>query len=155
MNQLEQNIAEHVKPEFEKLGYLLVDVEYKKEGKDFFLRLFMDKNGGVTIEDCVRASEEISEKLDEWDLISGAYFLDVSSPGAERPIKNEEDLQTTLNNGIYVKTYQQIGSEKEWTGVLTAYDEDTVTIEYKDKARKKTITIDRDKIATIRKAVLL
>ncbi|MFC3900577.1 ribosome maturation factor RimP [Aliicoccus persicus] len=155
MNQIEQNIADHVKPEFETLGYLLVDVEYKKEGKDFFLRLFIDKNGGVTIEDCVRASEAISEKLDEWDLISGAYFLDVSSPGAERPIKTEEDLQTTLNNGIYVKTYQQIGSEKEWTGVLTGYDEDTVTIEYKDKARKKTITIDRDKIATIRKAVLL
>lgn len=155
MNQIEQNIADHVKPEFETLGYLLVDVEYKKEGKDFFLRLFIDKNGGVTIEDCVRASEAIIEKLDEWDLISGAYFLDVSSPGAERPIKTEEDLQTTLNNGIYVKTYQQIGSEKEWTGVLTGYDEDTVTIEYKDKARKKTITIDRDKIATIRKAVLL
>ena len=155
MNQIEQNIADHVKPEFETLGYLLVDVEYKKEGKDFFLRLFIDKNGGVTIEDCVRASEAISEKLDEWDLISGAYFLDVSSPGAERPIKTEEDLQTTLNNGIYVKTYQQIGSEKEWIGVLTGYDEDTVTIEYKDKARKKTITIDRDKIATIRKAVLL
>lgn len=155
MNQIEQNIVDHVKPEFETLGYLLVDVEYKKEGKDFFLRLFIDKNGGVTIEDCVRASEAISEKLDEWDLISGAYFLDVSSPGAERPIKTEEDLQTTLNNGIYVKTYQQIGSEKEWTGVLTGYDEDTVTIEYKDKARKKTITIDRDKIATIRKAVLL
>ena len=155
MNQIEQNIVDHVKPEFETLGYLLVDVENKKEGKDFFLRLFIDKNGGVTIEDCVRASEAISEKLDEWDLISGAYFLDVSSPGAERPIKTEEDLQTTLNNGIYVKTYQQIGSEKEWTGVLTGYDEDTVTIEYKDKARKKTITIDRDKIATIRKAVLL
>ncbi|HJE19649.1 MAG TPA: ribosome maturation factor RimP [Aliicoccus persicus] len=155
MNQIEQNIVDHVKPEFETLGYLLVDVEYKKEGKDFFLRLFIDKNGGVTIEDCVRASEAISEKLDEWDLISGAYFLDVSSPGAERPIKTEEDLQTTLNNGIYVKTYQQIGSEKEWIGVLTGYDEDTVTIEYKDKARKKTITIDRDKIATIRKAVLL
>lgn len=138
-----------------ELGYYLIDVEYKKEGKDFFLRLFIDKNGGVTIEDCVRASEEISEKLDEWDLISGAYFLDVSSPGAERPIKTEDDLKTTLNNGIYVKTYQQIGNEKEWTGVLLEYDEQTVTIEYKDKTRKKTIMIDRDKIATIRKAVLL
>lgn len=155
MNQIEQNIADHVKPEFETLGYLLVDVEYKKEGKDFFLRLFIDKNGGVTIEDCVRASEAISEKLDEWDLISGAYFLDVSSPGAERPIKTDDDLETTLNNGIYVKTYQHIDNEKEWTGVLLSYDDSTVTVEYKDKARKKTITIDRDKIATIRKAVLL
>lgn len=79
----------------------------------------------------------------------------MSSPGAERPIKDEEDLELTLNKGIYVKTYQQIDGEKEWTGVLTAYDENSVTIDYKVKTRKKTITVDRDKIATIRKAVLL
>lgn len=79
----------------------------------------------------------------------------MSSPGAERPIKDDEDLELTLNKGIYIKTYQQIDGEKEWTGILTSYDEESITVEYKVKTRKKTITVDRDKIATIRKAVLL
>ena len=97
----------------------------------------------------------VSEKLDELEIIKGAYFLDVSSPGAERPIKNDDDLELTLDNGIYVKTYQHIGGEKEWTGVLKSYDDETVTVEYKDKAKKKTISIERKKIATLRKAVLI
>lgn len=79
----------------------------------------------------------------------------MSSPGAERPIKDDEDLELTLDKGIYVKTYQQIDGEKEWTGVLKEYDSESVTIEYKVKTRKKTITVEREKIATIRKAVLI
>lgn len=85
----------------------------------------------------------------------GGYFLDVSSPGAERPIKDDDDLEMTLNQGIYVKTYQQIDGNKEWTGILKDYDSDTVTIDYREKTRTKTVTIGRDRIATIRKAVIL
>ncbi|MFD2829736.1 ribosome maturation factor RimP [Corticicoccus populi] len=155
MNHTEQKVFDHVKPIIETLNFKLIEVNYVKEGPDYFLRLYLDKKGGISLEDCAAASEVLSEKLDEWDIIQGAYFLDVSSPGAERPIKDDDDLEMTLNNGIYVKTYQQINGMKEWTGILTSYDGGTVTIEYKDKTRKKTVTVDRDKIATIRKAVLL
>lgn len=155
MNHIEQKVFDNAAPLVEKLDFKLIEVAFVKEGKDRFLRLYLDKKGGITLEDCAAASEVVSEKLDELEIIKGAYFLDVSSPGAERPIKNDDDLELTMDNGIYVKTYQQINGEKEWTGVLKSYDEDTVTVEYKDKAKKKTISIERKKIATLRKAVLI
>ncbi|WP_411844085.1 ribosome maturation factor RimP [Salinicoccus sp. HZC-1] len=155
MNRTEQNVMDKAQPVVETLGYKLIEVEYVKEGPDFYLRLYLDKKGGISLEDCAKASEVLSEKLDEWDLIKGGYYLDVSSPGAERPIKDDEDLEMTLDNGIYVKTYQQIAGEKEWTGILKEYDEKSVTLEYKVKTRTKTITIEREKIATIRKAVII
>lgn len=155
MNKREQQIYELAEPVVEELNYSLIEVEYKKEGKDWFLRFYLDKPGGITLDDCVRGSEVLADKLDEWDIIDGHYFLDVSSPGAERPIKTEKDLETTLNNGIYVKTYQHINGEQEWTGILTDYDEHIVTIKYRDKTREKTVEVDRSKIAVIRKAVLL
>lgn len=155
MNSRETSIFEHAEPVVRELGYKLIEVEYAKEGPDCFLRIYLDKPGGITLDDCVRASEVLGDKLDEWDLIPGMYFLDVSSPGAERPIKDDEDLEMTLENGIYVKTYQNIDGNKEWTGILKSYDEDTVTVMYRDKTREKTVDIDRSLIATIRKAVLL
>ena len=154
MNATEQKVFTHVEPIAKDNDLKLVEVNYVKEGPDFFLRIFLDKKGGITLDDCAAFAEIISAELDEWDIVEGAYYLDVSSPGAERPIKDVEDLELTLNKGIYVKAYQQIDGEKEWTGVLTAYDENSVTIDYKVKTRKKTITVEREKIATIRKAVL-
>lgn len=154
MNRTEQKVFTHVEPIAKDNDLKLVEVNYVKEGPDFFLRIFLDKKGGITLDDCAAFAEIISAELDEWDIVEGAYYLDVSSPGAERPIKDEEDLELTLNKGIYVKAYKQIDGEKEWTGILTAYDENSVTIDYKVKTRKKTITVEREKIATIRKAVL-
>ncbi|GAB3070017.1 ribosome maturation factor RimP [Salinicoccus sesuvii] len=155
MNRTEQNVMTHAQPLIEEMGYKLIEVEYVKEGPDYYLRLYLDKKGGITLEDCARASEALSEKLDEWEIIEGGYFLDVSSPGAERPINDDDDLEMTLDQGIYVKTYQQIEGNKEWTGILKHYDADAVTIEYKDKTRTKSVVVSRDKIATIRKAVIL
>lgn len=155
MNRTEQEVYNHVEPIAKENDLKLVEVSYVKEGQDFFLRVYLDKKGGITLDDCAAFSEIISAKLDAWDIVQGAYYLDVSSPGAERPIKDDEDLELTLDKGIYVKTYQQIDGEKEWTGVLKEYDSESVTIEYKVKTRKKTITVEREKIATIRKAVLI
>lgn len=155
MNRTEQEVYNHVEPIAKENDLKLVEVSYVKEGQDFFLRVYLDKKGGITLDDCAAFSEIISAKLDAWDIVQGAYYLDVSSPGAERPIKDDEDLELTLDKGIYVKTYQQIDGEKELTGVLKEYDSESVTIEYKVKTRKKTITVEREKIATIRKAVLI
>ncbi|MCK1975455.1 ribosome maturation factor RimP [Jeotgalicoccus huakuii] len=155
MNRTEQEVYNHVEPIAKENDLKLVEVSYVKEGPDFFLRVYLDKKGGITLDDCAAFSEIISAKLDDLDIVQGAYYLDVSSPGAERPIKDDEDLELTLEKGIYIKTYQQIDGEKEWTGVLKEYDDKSVTIEYKVKTRKKTITVEREKIATIRKAVLI
>src|SRR5699024_1884376 len=155
MNSRETSIFEHAEPVVRELGYKLIEVEYAKEGPDYFLRIYLDKPGGITLDDCVRASEGLGDKLDEWDLIPGMYFLDVSSPDAERPIKDDEDLEMTLENDIYVRTYQNIDGNKERKDILKSYDEDTVTVMYRNKTREKTVDIDRSLIAKIRKAVLL
>ena len=83
MNHTEQKVFDNAAPLVEKLNFKLIEVEFVKEGKDHFLRLYLDKKGGITLEDCAAASEVVSEKLDELEIIKGAYFLDVSSPGAE------------------------------------------------------------------------
>lgn len=155
MNHTEQRVFDYATPIVDDMNCKLIEVNYVKEGPDYFLRIYLDKKGGITLEDCAQLSEVLSGKLDEWDIIKGGYFLDVSSPGAERPIEDDDDLEMTLDNGIYIKTYQQIDGMKEWTGILIGYDDDSVTVEYKDKTKKKQATIVRDKIATIRKAVIL
>ena len=105
MNRTEQEVYTHVEPIAKENDLKLVEVAYVKEGPDFFLRIYLDKKGGITLDDCADFSEILSAKLDEWDLVQGGYYLDVSSPGAERPIKDDEDLELTLNKGLDVNTF--------------------------------------------------
>lgn len=132
----------------------LVDVEYVKEGKDWFLRVYIDKEGGVDIAECGAVSEVLSEKLDENDPIAGTYFLEVSSPGAERPLKTKEDMKTNINENIHVKLYAPIDGEKEYEGILKDFANNTVTLEYKVKTQQKQIEIPYEKIAKARLAVV-
>lgn len=145
---------ELVQPILKEKQLELVDVEYVKEGKDWFLRVFIDKEGGVDITECGLVSELLSEKLDESDPISEGYFLEVSSPGAERPLKAKEDFALNINKNILVKLYAPIEGEKEYEGILQEFTNDIVTIEYKIKARKKQIEIPYEKIAKARLAVV-
>lgn len=133
----------------------LVDIEYVKEGPDWFLRVYIDKDSGVTIEECGIVSGQLSEKLDEVDLIQGNYFLEVSSPGVERPLKTKEDFIANMDKNIFVSLYVHIDGEKEYEGKLTAFTNDVVTIEYKVKTRIKEVEIPYDKIAMARLAVIL
>lgn len=143
-----------VEPILADLGLELVDIEYVKEGKSFYLRVFIDKEGGVDIEECGLVSERLSESLDEDDPIKDPYYLEVSSPGAERPLKKREDFQKFMNHHVYLKFYEQIGGFKAIEGDLVGLsDEDIVTIEYKDKTRKKTLDVPYKKIAKARLAV--
>lgn len=97
---------ELVSPIVDELGLELVDIEFKKEGKNWFLRVFIDTENGVDIEDCGTVSERLSEKLDELDPITEAYFLEVSSPGAERPLKKEKDIYKAVGKNVHVTTYE-------------------------------------------------
>ncbi|WP_449540045.1 ribosome maturation factor RimP [Ferdinandcohnia sp. Marseille-Q9671] len=148
-----QIVEELVIPILTELQMELVDIEYVKEGKDWFLRVFIDSEKGVDIEDCGTVSEKLSEKLDETDPIPYNYFLEVSSPGAERPLKKDSDFEKSIGKQVYVKTYEPIDGEKIFEGVLSSFDGNIVTIDVMVKTRKKTIEIPYDKVANARLAV--
>jgi ribosome maturation factor RimP len=146
-------VEEMAAPILEELDLELVEVEYVKEGRNWFLRVYIDKDGGVDIEECGLVSEKLSEQLDEKDPISNNYFLEVSSPGAERPLKKDRDYIKAIGKNVHVKTYEPIDNEKEFEGILKDFDGSHVTLEIKIKTRKKELVIPYDKIAKARLAV--
>ncbi|WP_144550263.1 ribosome maturation factor RimP [Peribacillus simplex] len=146
-------VEEIALPILEELQLELVEVEYVKEGKSWFLRVYIDKETGVDIDDCGNVSEKLSEKLDEVDPIPQNYFLEVSSPGAERPLKKEKDFLNAIGKNVYIKTYEPILDEKEFEGILTSFDGAEVTLEVRIKTRKKTIVIPFEKVAKARLAI--
>jgi len=148
-----QIVEDLVTPILEELQLELVDIEYVKEGKDWFLRVFIDSDSGVDIEDCGKVSEKLSELLDQADPIPYNYFLEVSSPGAERPLKKEKDFEKAIGKQVYIKTYEPIDGEKIFEGELTSFDGEVVTITVMIKTRKKSFTIPYEKIASARLAV--
>ena len=136
-------------PMVEQYGFELVDVEYVKEGSSWYLRAYIDKPGGIFINDCETVSRRLSDILDEKDFINDAYIMEVSSPGLGRPLKKEKDFKRSLGMEVDIRTYRMIDRQKEFTGILTAYDEKTVTIELEDETTK---TFERADIALIRLA---
>ncbi|SFA73546.1 MULTISPECIES: ribosome maturation factor RimP [unclassified Bacillus (in: firmicutes)] len=153
MSKVTEVVEEIISPILDQINFELVDIEYVKEGKEWFLRLYIDKDGGVDIEDCGLASEKVSEKLDEIDPIPHNYFLEVSSPGAERPLKKEKDFLRSIGKRVYVKTYEPIDGEKTFEGKLAEYDGKSVKVEIMIKTRKKVVEIPFEKIANARLAV--
>ncbi|KRE83257.1 ribosome maturation factor RimP [Paenibacillus sp. Soil766] len=134
----------------EQNGFEIVDIEYVKEGSNWFLRVYADKEGGIDIDDCGRISEYLSVQLDEKDPITDAYFLEVSSPGAERPLKKTQDFYKAVNSHVFVTSYEPIGGSKEFEGLLQSYDEEVLVIEI----GKKKISIPVAKVASARLAIV-
>ncbi|MBP1968067.1 ribosome maturation factor RimP [Virgibacillus natechei] len=153
-SQVIKTTEELLQPILENKNLDLVDIEYVKEGKNWFLRIYIDKSGGVDITECGDVSEELSEKLDEIDPIQENYFLEVSSPGVERPLKTKEDFEMNIDKNIFVKLYEPIEGEKEYEGILKAFTNDMLTIEYKVKTRNKQVEIPYNKVAKARLAVM-
>ncbi|WP_077367527.1 ribosome maturation factor RimP [Anaerosalibacter sp. Marseille-P3206] len=112
----------------EQNGYELVDVEFVKEGPNHFLRIYIDKPGGITIDDCQIVSEAINKKLDEIDPIDVSYYLEVSSPGIDRPLKTDKDLNRNIGKDVEVKLYQNIEGKKKLIGELLFFDENIIRI---------------------------
>jgi len=146
--------TELVNPILEEKNLELVDIEYVKEGKNWFLRVYIDKEGGIDIVECGEVSEQLSEKLDKADPIKEAYFLEVSSPGVEKPLKTLDDLKKNIGNNVFVKLYEKIDGEKTYEGILQNVENDILSIEYKIKTRKKIVEIPYDKVAKARLAVM-
>lgn len=154
---MSQSITDLVKelasPILENLQLELVDIEYVKEGKNWYLRLFIDSEDGVDIEECGMVSERLSEKLDEIDPIPHNYFLEVSSPGAERPLKTKADFEKAVGKNVALKTYEPINGEKHFEGALTDFDGEIATLEIRVKTKTKQVEIPWGKIAKARLAV--
>ncbi|MDO4313419.1 MAG: ribosome maturation factor RimP [Eubacteriales bacterium] len=136
-------------PIIEKHGFDLWDVEYVKEGGTWYLRAYIDKPGGIHVDDCEVVSRELSDILDEKDFIDEAYILEVSSPGLGRPLKKEKDFQKSLGKEIEIRTYRMIDRKKEFRGILREFDKNTVTIEMDDAQTK---TFDKSETSLIRLA---
>ena len=147
-SNIESKVDSLLRKIIEDLGYELYDVVYEKEAKDYYLRIFIDKDGGVDLNDCETVNNAINDILDEADYIKDQYFLEVSSPGLERVLRKKEHFLKQIGNEIMVKLYSPIDKKKEFSGILTYYnDEDLgldiqgneVKIDLKNIALAKTI----------------
>ena len=125
----EQKAGELLLPIVESHGFELVDVEYVKEGANWYLRVYADKEGGINIDDCVLISRALEAKLDAEDFIEDAYILEVSSPGLGRPLKKEKDYLRSIGKSIDIKLYQAVEKQKEFTGILKEYSKDHIILE--------------------------
>lgn len=146
---IEARTEKLVMPIIEANKLELVDVEYVKEGSDYYLRVYADKEGGITINDCEIVNRALGDLLDKDDYIGDAYILEVSSPGLTRPLKKEKDYKRSVGRVIEIKTFAAVDGLKEFEGVLLSYDADSVLIELEDGAGKK---IERKNISMIRLA---
>lgn len=155
MSSIIDKVQPVIEPIVEAENCYLVDIEYVKEGPNWYLRVYADKEGGIDINDCAAISEQLSVALDgiEPDPFPKAYFLEVSSPGVERPLKTEADIQGAVGKYVHMDYYVHVAGEKFHEGTLLEVNEDTLKIEYRDKTRLKELEVNRKDIAKIRLAV--
>ena len=147
--EYEQKTEKLLMPIMEANGFELVDVEYVKEAGNWYLRAYIDKPGGITVDDCEVVNRELGDLLVRDDFIDESYILEVSSPGLGRPLKKERDFIRSKGEEVEIRTYRMVDRQKEFRGVLKAWDKDTVTIEYEDGQEQ---VFERDNIALIRLA---
>lgn len=145
----ETRTEELITPILDRMNFELVDVEYVKEGGTWYLRAYIDKEGGITVNDCEAVAREMNEILDREDFVEDSYVFEVSSPGLGRPLKKEKDYIRSMGKEVEIRTYRAINREKEFYGILSAYDENIVTIKTEDGTE---MTFEKSDIALIRLA---
>ena len=143
----ESRVEAFLLPLLEENKFELVDVEYVKEAGTWYLRAYIDKEGGIAVDDCELISRRLGDWLDEKDFIDESYILEVSSPGLGRPLKKEKDFARSIGKDVDVRLYRQRDGQKEFTGQLSSYDGDTVTLQMEDGSQ---MTFERSGIALIR-----
>ncbi len=147
--EIVERVEELVTPIIDENDFELVDVEYVKEGANWYLRVYADKDGGITIDDCVLISRALEQKLDEEDFIQDAYILEVSSPGLGRQLKKDKDFKRSIGEKVECKLFKAINKQKEFEGILKDFTEETITLGI-DEAEQ---IINRKEIAMIRLAI--
>lgn len=147
--EYEQKTEKLLEPIMEANHFELVDVEYVKEGGSWYLRAYIDKPGGITVDDCEIVNRALGDLLDRDDFIEESYILEVSSPGLGRPLKKERDFQRSRGEEVEIRTYRMVEKQKEFRGILKAWDKETVTIEEEEGQER---VFERENIALIRLA---
>ena len=147
--KVELQVEEMIQPILEQHHYELVDIEYKKEGSHWYLRIYIDKEGGVTIDDCQLVSEKVSSLLDEKDPIPQSYFLEVSSPGLDRILKKPSDFERYQGSKVDVSLYKGVDGDKKFTGELMGWEDDKLLI----RANNEVLSFTRNEVAVVRLAV--
>lgn len=146
MAKVEERIETLIKDTIENIGYDLYDVEYAKEGPNYYLRIFIDNENGIDLNDCEKVSNAINEMLDESDIIKEQYYLEVSSPGIERIIRKDKHLEQNKGKQIEVKLFKKDkNGNKSYIGELEDFNSETITIK-----NEKEMTIERKDIASMR-----
>ena len=148
--QYEAKTESFLMPLMTENNFELVDVEYVKEAGTWYLRAYIDKEGGIAVDDCEVISRALSDWLDKEDFIDDSYILEVSSPGLGRPLKKEKDFVRSMGKDVDVRLYRQLNKQKEFTGALSAYDENTVTLTMEDGSQ---MVFEKADIALIRLAL--
>ena len=134
--EIETKTEELLLPILSEKGLKLWDVEYVNEASEWYLRAFIDKEGGVTIDDCVEVSRALSDRLDEKDFIDDAYTLEVSSPGLGRTLKRDRDFANSIGRDVDLKLYKAIDGVKEFGGTLKAYDKESITVSIEEEEKR-------------------
>ena len=147
-NEIEYYCTKLVMPIIDENSFELVDVEYVKEGADYYLRVFADKEGGINIDDCVLISRALEKKLDEEDKLEDAYILEVSSPGLTRPLKKDKDFKRSIGKKVDIKLFTKVNGLKQFTAELKSFSEMDITVFYENED----IVINRKDISMIRLA---
>ncbi len=151
---IEQRTEELVMSVIKDKDYELWDTEYVKEGSEYYLRVYLDKPGGITIDDCVEVTRALDPMLDAEDFVEEAYILEVSSPGLTRKLRKDRDFEKSIGRLVYVKLYKPVDGSKEYIGRLRSFDANEITIEEEGSSKENetnaSIKLERDNIATVR-----
>ena len=146
MASIEERVENLLEKTIKNLGYTLYDVEYAKEAKNYFLRIFIDKADGIDLNDCEKVNNAITELLDEADYIKDMYFLEVSSPGIERVLRKDKHLKQYIGEEIEVSLFKSINGNKQMQGILESFDSKNIALKYNNE----TIEIPRKGISLIK-----
>ena len=146
MAKIEEKVESLIEPKVQELGYNLYDVEYVKEGKEYYLRVYVDKDTGISLEDCELVSNNINELLDQADYIKEQYFLEVSSPGIERILKKDKHLKDNIGAKVQIKLFKPVNGKKQYEGILKNFNESNIEIE----TASATLEIERQNIGQIK-----
>ena len=155
MAKVKDSVLKEIKPIIAERKDEFIDIEYVKEKGQNYLRIYVDRENGIDMDEIAELSELLSEKLDQIqpDPFPDPYILEVSSPGIERPIKNKADWEKALNEYVHVKLYQKVEGGKEYEGTLKSYNDSEIELEIKVKTKKKVLSLPRKTIASIRFAI--
>lgn len=146
MANIEEKVEHLIENKVKELGYTIYDIEYVKEGKDYFLRVYIDSEKGISLEDCELVSNNITELLDKADYIKEQYFLEISSPGVERVLRKDKHLENNIGAKIQVKLFKPFDGKKQYQGTLQDFNENKIEL----KTNTEILEIERQNIGQIK-----